>query len=208
MTIEPGSTTSRHQETYEQCQSGTYIGYLFPFTKGKQGKQSAANFLYSYKSKIAVFLYSEKKMERQPRTAHAARKRRLVSSDEDSPIDESSASLDGEAQSSQILEASSQILAESQNDDGAADDDAVPQASQASTPAADGGSQGDTEHDDDDDAPSEMQEIKRMIDDEEDGHQIFLFRDEEMRARQESRQMDRILFGTATIRFLGNSENA
>jgi hypothetical protein len=157
---------------------------------------------------LPFFLYSEKKMERQPRTAHAARKRRLVSSDEDAPIDESSASLDGEAQGSQILEASSQILAESQNDDGAADDDAVPQASQASTPAADGGSQGDTEHDDDDDAPSEMQEIKRMIDDEEDGHQIFLFRDEEMRARQESRQMDRILFGTATIRFLGNSENA
>ena len=167
-----------------------------------------ANILYSYKSKIAIFFVFGKKMERRPPTAHAARKRRLVSSDEDAPIDESSASIDGEAQGSQILEASSQILAESQNDDGTADDDAVPQASQASTPTADGGSQGETEYDDDDDAPSEMQEIKRMIDDEEDGHQIFLFRDEEMRARQASSQMDRILFGTATIRFLGNSENA
>ena len=121
--------------------------------------------------------------------AHRPRKRIIESSDDDAYDQEPSASTAGEAQGPQILH-------ESQNDD--AEDDAVdadPPRSQASTPTADGGSQGETE----------QERTQRMIDEEEDEHKIVLFKNEFNEAQRASSQLNHLLFGTATVRFVGNN---
>ena len=121
--------------------------------------------------------------------AHRPRKRIIETSDDDANDQEPSASTAGEAQGPQIFH-------ESQNDD--AEDDAVdadPPRSQASTPTADGGSQGETE----------QERTQRMIDEEEDEHKIFLFKYELNEAKRASSQLNHLLFGTATVRFVGNN---
>ena len=108
----------------------------------------------------------------------------VESSDEDANVQESSASTAGEAQGPQILH---------ESEDDAVDAD--PPRSQASTPTADGGSQGETE----------QERTQRMIDEEEDEHKIFLFKNEFNEAQRASSQLNHLLFGTATVRFVGNN---
>jgi hypothetical protein len=141
-----------------------------------------------YKSKIAVFFLLFIAM------AHRPRKRIIESSDDDAYDQEPSASTAGEAQGPQILH-------ESQNDD-AEDDavDAVPQIVESSDEDANvqessASTAGETE----------QERTQRMIDEEEDEHKLFLFKNEFNEAQRASSQLNHLLFGTATVRFVGNN---
>ena len=126
--------------------------------------------------------------------AHRPRKRIIESSDDDAYDQEPSASTAGEAQGPQILH-------ESQNDD-AEDDavDAVPQIVESSDEDANVQESSASTA-----GEIEQERTQRMIDEEEDEHKIVLFKNEFNEAQRASSQLNHLLFGTATVRFVGNN---